>query len=195
MATAVYSASKRRNVTPVTSILHLRMEDVDCTDAAFDKPPEDGQIVQAPGKTALNVHGNTFNSTTSANVTHGNNNGLAMVWHSAVQSDRQALSNTRVPVIRGPARIRTKLFSMVDGALAVDHATNLWAVGMRVGVKKATDAVEGSANRIVPCPLVKTDFGWCIGYVTAIVNNSAVAGTGEIEIQLYDKPIHAVVQA
>lgn len=193
MATAVLSATRRRNVSPTSSITHCRIEDVDCSAAAFDAPPEDGQFVQAPGRVAFNSHGDTFNAADALNpnaATLANSAGLAMVFQSAQHSDRQALGQTRVPVIRGALRCKTKLFSVADDAVALSHANNLYLAGCLLTVAKATDAVQGSANRIVLAPLPAANGGWVVGNLVGIVTDSVVSGTGELEIQLYDKPIY-----
>ena len=205
MAVVAMSASKRINVTPTTSVLDLRIDDVDCSGASFIKPPEDGQFVLAAGKTATAgfvTNAATTNqrycSETIAEVV-SDGAGLAMVWSSAQHGDRLALGHTRVPVIRGGGRWKTKLFNVADDAVALGHANNGYAVGNPVTVKAIAASLQGTAERLVIGRVTekagatsntagKDVSVWVVGHVTRIVTDSVVAGKGEIEIQLYEQP-------
>ena len=114
---AVLEATKRQNVSPTTSTLHMVVEDLDCSGLPF--APEDGEFVLlGPGKTAA---GPDATNSTGTPVTVGGTPQSyyflmgqefpKMVWSSALRSDRAALGETRVPVImHGGGRFKTKLF-------------------------------------------------------------------------------------
>ena len=184
MAAGILSAPRRRNCTPTTSTLKMLIEDVDCSGLAA--APEDGEFVQAPGKTAA-FSDDTFESDTTADVTIGTNAGLAMVWGSARRSDRAALGDSRVPVLRNGGRFKTKLFYLADEDAVPSANANGYGEGALLTVIKAPAALEGSQDRLVIAPLSKEN-GWVIGHCVSIVTDSKTAGQGEIEVVLYDQP-------
>ncbi len=178
----VMEASKRRNVSPTTSTLKMLVEDMDCI--GFDASPEDGQfIVALPGAesatcTAYAGDVDGLSETGSA---------LRMVWGSARRSDRQALGDEKVGVIMsGGGRFKTKCF-LTDGNAP---QTDGYTAGAQLTVAVPSGAHRGSANRLFLAPVQETGgvAAWAVGYVVRVINNSAVSGTGEIEIMLYDQP-------
>ena len=193
MAALTLSASRRRNVKPTTSVLHVFVEDVDCTDATFNSTPEDGQFVVVQGKTA--IHSSTagatdkFHDGTDTNIQDVNGPNLRMVWGSAQRSDRSALGQQRVPVFKkGAVRVKTKLFNVANDGTTL--AGNGYVAGALLSVGNALSAVEGAAaaDRLCLEPMANSDFGWAVGYVERVVTDSVVAGRGEIEVYLYDSP-------
>ena len=184
MALQPMSATKRRNVSPTTSTLNMLVEDVDCSGMAAK--PEDGQFVLAVGGTATHDTTNLANDAVESLNPLGA--GLRMVWGSALRSDRSALGDSRVPVIRkGGGRFKTKLFLNDDGVANLDE----YAEGAALSVAVPAAAIEGSTDRLVLCPAASAtslDFVWVVGYVIRVINASTVSGTGEIEFYLYDQP-------
>jgi hypothetical protein len=186
MATATLSATRRRNVKPTTSVLHVFVEDVDCSGTTFTLPPEDGELVIVQGKTAISTVG-LYQDGAVANVLDIGS-GLRMVWGSAQRSDRAAYGQQRVPVFKkGAVRVRTKLFQLATGAAP---ASDGWVPGALVcaSLGALTTTIQGTTDRIVPAILPAASSGWAIGYVERVTVNSAVSGRGEVEIYLYDTP-------
>ena len=69
------------------------------------------------------------------------------------------------------------------------HTDNDYKVGGLLTVDKSSNVIEGSANRLFLKPLEDASTAaWVVGYCVRIVNDSNVAGTGEIEVMLYDAP-------
>ncbi len=178
----VMEGSKRRNTKPTTSMLHTLVEDMDCS--GFDAIPEDGQfIVALPGAEAATATALAANSNALSEV----GSAIRMVWGSALRADRSATTDTRVPVLmKGGARIRTKCFLTDGNAPTADG----YSVGAALTVSVPSAAFRGSANRLFLCPVQESGgtAAWAVGYVVRVVNNSAVAGTGEIEVMLYSEP-------
>jgi hypothetical protein len=162
-------ASKRRNVSPTTSTLKMLVEDMDAS--GFAEMPEDGQfIVALPG--AESAACTTFGANIDALSENGS--ALRMVWASARRADRQATGDQKCPVIMGGGgRFTTKLFLTDGNAPSADGYT----AGAQLSVAPPTAAHEEG-----------TAFAWSVGYVVRVVNDSATAGTGEIEFMLYDQP-------
>ena len=178
----VMEASKRRNVSPTTSTLKMLVEDMDCS--GFDAKPEDGQfIVALPGAEAATCTA----AAASINDLSETGSALRMVWGSARRSDRQALGDEKVSVIMsGGGRFKTKCFLTDGNAPASDGYTP----GAQLTVSVPSGAHRGSANRLFLCPVQETTLAsaWAVGYVVRVITDSAVSGTGEIEIMLYDQP-------
>jgi hypothetical protein len=173
------------------STLHMLVEDVDCS--AFTAAPEDGQFIVAVSKTGNDGTSLTI-SADDANSTSTGGHGLSMVWGSALRSDRSALGDSRVPVIRkGGGRFRTRCFN-VDSA---DTDLSLWTEGAPLTVAAPTAAVQGSTDRLLLTLTAQGTTGapsttaldncWIVGYVVRVVTDSVVSGTGEIEFYLYDQ--------
>ena len=139
--TVVMEASRRRNVSPTTSTLHMLVEDADCS--SFDALPEDGQfIVALPGAESANVvaHGANVNALAELG------SAISMVWGSALRSDRSALGDRRVPVIRkGGGRFKSKCFLLESNTLP--------AAGGYTPGAQLTVAVPAAAFDYRPRPL------------------------------------------
>ena len=178
----VMEASKRRNVSPTTSTLKMLVEDMDCS--GFDASPEDGQfIVALPGAesatcTAFGAAIDNLSETGAA---------LRMVWGSARRSDRQALGDEKVSVIMsGGGRFKTKCF-LTDGDAPSDNG---YTPGAQLTVGPPAANHRGSTSRLFLAPVQETGgvSAWAVGYVVRVITDSAVSGTGEIEIMLFDQP-------
>jgi hypothetical protein len=188
---ATFSAAKRRNVSPKSSTLNVVTRDIDCS--GMNHTPEDGQWVPQDGDPAGGDPGNVlWHHGTEASVTATRNmaSSIAMVWSSAQRSDRQALGDTRVPVLmHGGIEVECKLFETNGGNILAD-----FPIGSLVTLTKATDAltnvandVPGTNNRLVCTPLPAANFGWAVGYVISAPDATA-ADDQAITIYLYDKP-------
>ena len=189
MAALEMSASSRRNVKPTSSTLKMTIEDIDCS--AMDVAPEDGQFICVVGTAAANAKGGsdlTVSDNDEANVTAVD---PCMVWGSALRSDRSALGESRVPVIRfGGGRFRTKFFHVTDDGRGLTESQNGYTAGARLAIFKTAGAVEGSADRLTlkPMSLAANGTAMCVGQVVRVITDSVVPGTGEIEIQLWANP-------
>lgn len=187
MAAKTISATRRRNVTPTSSILRIVTRDVDCS--AFPYPPEDGQFVCAAGDVATNPHAATFFGA-GYTATDAQASSLKMVWASALQTDRQALGNTRVPVLwLGGIEVECKL---LNGDDATTFGTTCPA-GTLLSVKAAATSVQGTTQRLVLTPMADGDAGWAVGYVTKSHTGDSAAGdtmadNKGITVMLYDQP-------
>ena len=184
---ATFSAAKRRNVSPTSSTLNVVTRDIDCS--GMNHSPEDGQWVPQdgdPAGTATWHHG----TETSVSATAANASSISMVWASAQRSDRQALGDTRVPVLmHGGVEVEIKLYECQAGTLS-----SLFPVGSLVTLTKATEALSGVAgdvagtnNRLVITPMPAANFGWAVGYVISAPAEAA-ADDAAIKVYLYDKP-------
>ena len=190
MAAGTFSAVRRRNVFPVTTILNVRTRDVDCSGLAAS--PEDGQFVTAFG-TADTGAGVVYHGANAAamaasvvaGLTEEDWTSLAMVWGSAMRSDRQALSDTRVATFaHNGVEVECRLFNADD---AVALATT-YPDGLQVSVGKADVAVQGSDERLVLEPFAAGDVGIAVGYVTGRSNDGLPVAGDHIQVYLYDKP-------
>lgn len=185
MALKPLQATKRRSVSPTTSTLHMLVEDVDCS--ALAAAPEDGQFVVAISKTAgANPADNVLSNADPAQTTELGH-GLCMVWGSAQRSDRSALGDQRVPVIRkGGGRFKTKFFLSEEG----EAPSTKFVEGAPLTVLTATEAVQGSDARLMLAPAISAAGSscWIVGYCVRVINDSQVSGTAEIEFYLYDQP-------
>jgi hypothetical protein len=164
----------------------MLVEDVDCS--GLEAAPEDGQFVQAVSTTAI-YSADTFEAANTAAVDIGQNAGLCMVWASARRSDRQATGDQKVPVIRNGGRFKTKAFILKNDAKVPSDADNDYASGALLTVAVSTNSVEGSDKRLFLKPLEDASTAaWVVGHCIRVTNDSNVAGTGEIEVMLYDAP-------
>ena len=200
MASGTFSAVRRRNVFPVTTILNVRTRDVDCS--ALADSPEDGQFVTAFGgsNTAAGVVYHAVDAAAMAasvvaGLVEADYTSLAMVWGSAMRSDRQALGDTRVATFaHNGVEVECKLFNADD---AVALATT-YPDGMNVSVAGNTVALQGAAigARLVLCPMTPlydganpmTQVGVAVGYVTGRSNDGLPVDGDFIRVYLYDKP-------
>lgn len=189
---SVISATRRRNVSPTSSILRIVTRDVDCSGAGFTYAPEDGQFVCTAGEAATNPYGTAFFGANAGAVdaTDAQASSLKMVWSSALQTDRQALGNTKVPVLwLGGVEVECKLLNY-DSANAT--LATAFPAGTLVSVKAASAAVQGTANRLVITPMAAGDIGWAVGYVTKShtsldSGSDAPANDKGVTIMLYDQ--------
>lgn len=187
MATAAFSATRRRNVSPTSSTLKVQTRDVDCSTLAT--PPEDGQFITADGTvtTGVFMHAANIAGLNGANANHLlQGPQLVMVWGSAQRSDRQALGDTRVATLaHGGIEVQCSLYNATDAAL-LNGAGN-YPVGTLVTVANAASAVEGTANRLVLEPYTAAGVAWVVGQVVAA---PAQAGAADrpITVYLFDKP-------
>ena len=182
---ATFSAAKRRNVSPVSSTLNVTTRDIDCS--AMGHRPEDGEWVPQDGDPASGV--DWFAATHDlVGATSRNASSIAMVWSSAQRSDRQALNDTRVPVLaHGGIEVELKLYECTGNVLAA------FPVGSLVTLIAATEALTNVANdapannRLVCTPLPTDQVGWAVGYVISAPDVTA-ADDQAITIFVYDKP-------
>ncbi len=182
-----FSATRRRNVKPVSSIIRANLtRDVDCS--AMADLPEDGQFVVVAGETASAASAKVFahDAIADLDATASEGAGLRMVWGSALRSDRSSSGDKRVPVIwMGPLEIETNLYNAVDGA-ALNSVDN-YPEGKLVSVKLAETAIEGSAARLLLEPVDDTNFAWCVGMVTRSSSDLPASGK-KIRVMLFDQP-------
>ena len=202
---STFSAVNRINALPTSDTLRLRKDDVDCSGSDFASIPEDGQFVIAPAVTAKNgcsggaiaatvlradettasgVFANQAHTGLLAGATFGG--GLAMIYSGgAARSDLSGLGYTRVPVVRGAARFKCKLFNLPSSGLpSADYHP-----GQYVTVDVCSTAVQGDANRLVLTPCSPTAASWAVGRVSSVSVDSPVSGTGELEIELFERPV------
>ena len=190
MAIQAFSSARRRNVTPTSSVLATgTVEDVDCSGTAFaGGTPEDGEFVVANGLTATtNALVYTAGSGVIADVSGRDvGSGLRMVWASAQRSDRSALGQQRVPVFKKAVRVKTKLFGTAAGAAP---SVSGYVPGVLLSVGKLTTDLQGSQARLVLTPFANNGCGWAVGKLERVISDSAVSGTAEIEVSLFESPI------
>lgn len=189
MAVSVMEGAKRRNISPTTSTLHMLFEDIDCS--ALAAPPEDGEFIIAKPSGATTVEAGHVGSNANEHaLNHLNPPLFRMVWGSAIRSDRSALGDSRVPVLaKGGGRFKTKFFLTEDSDTP---SASGYQEGVQLTVLLAT---HRGANRalLAPCAaamsgLTASHAVWVVGQVVRVVNDSAVSGTGEIEVLLYSEP-------
>jgi len=185
MAAGAFSATRRRNVSPISSTLSVQTRDVDCSGLAA--APEDGEFVTQDGDSPTGV---AFHGANNAAITAADTQGssLAMVWGSAQRSDRQALGDTRVAVLaHGGIDIDCMLYIAPDNTQALNNAAN-YPLGTLVSVAENTAmAVEGNASRLLLTPIADGTSGWAVGYVTR-TSAQLPAADRAIGVYLYDKP-------
>ena len=164
-----FSASRKRNVKPVSSVLNVTTRDVDCS--ALATAPADGSFVTLSG---------TRGDTALDKVSY------SLVWGSALRSDRQALGDRRVSVLaHGGIEVECALYTAGDDAVNLNAAGN-FPVGT---------LVQASANGdgdLALAPLAAE--GWAVGFVTA-APAALPANDRAITVYLYDKPMHVSVEA
>ena len=183
MAIITVSAVRRRNVSPTSSTLKVQTRDVDCSRMA--NAPEDGEFVPQDGLPATAVFfGDAHGDVTALNE---NASSLAMVWGSALRSDRQALGDTRVATLaHGGIEVSCSLYEAPVHNDALSDPSN-FPIGRMVSVKNCTDAIEGATGRLVLHPITEDQVGWVVGYVTASDARDPAADR-PISVYLYDKP-------
>ena len=183
MAIITVSAVRRRNVSPTSSTLNVQTRDVDCSGMAA--APEDGEFVPQDGLPADVVWSDA--DATNVTATNANASSLAMVWGSALRSDRQALGDTRVATLaHGGIEVSCALYEAPVHDAPLSAATN-FPVGKLVTVMNCTDSIEGATGRLVLTPFTEGHSGWTVGYVTASDSRDP-ANDRPISVYLYDKP-------
>ena len=167
---AINSATRRRNVKPVTSIIRADLtRDVDCSGMAV--PPEDGQFILVAGD--VGSHSTKLFNSTTGGITAVSNEAaqLKMVWSSAMRSDRQAIGETRVPCLPwlGDMEIETSLFLFTSG---VGTLATQYPIGEFVSVEaldvagNAVPVLQGSDARLLISPMANAATGFAFGVVT-----------------------------
>ena len=168
-----FSASRKRNVKPVSSVLNVTTRDVDCS--ALATAPADGSFVTLSG---------------TRGVADTDAVSYSMVWGSALRSDRQALGDRRVAVLaHGGIEVECALYVSTpdnQGAeQALSHSAN-YPVGRLV------KAAANGDGELVIHPL--TEEGWAVGFVTG-TSDKVAADDRPITVYLYDKPMHVSAEA
>lgn len=184
MAIITASAVRRRNASPTSTTLSVQTRDVDCSGMATT--PEDGEFVPQDGEPATaDFFGDAH---ADVDATNRNASSLAMVWGSALRSDRQALNHTRVATLAHGTGIEVEcaLYEAPNHATALDDAAN-YPVGRLVSVKNCTDSIQGATGRLVLHPVTELQVGWVVGYVTKS-DDRVPADDRPISVFLYDKP-------
>ena len=169
-----FSASRKRNVKPVSSVLNVTTRDVDCS--ALATAPADGSFVTLSG---------TRGTADLDKVSY------SMVWGSALRSDRQALGDRRVSVLaHGGIEVECALY------IAGNDAVNLDAPGnFPVGTLVQASAIEDDDNNTLQLALAPLAAeGWAVGFVTA-APSALPANDRAITVYLYDKPMHVSAEA
>lgn len=190
MANATFSASRRRNVKPTSSTLHVQTRDIDASGLTY--APEDGEFILIGGadSTLTGDGASFFHGAADANVVAPDAEGvqLRMVWGSAARSDRAVLAGKRTTVMmHGPGMdIDTCLFNADD---ATDLATS-FPVGTLLSVGLAHNVLTNVAGDVTAKRLVLEAAGatgWVVGFVRETV--SGTPGNGDaIKIHLYGTP-------
>lgn len=182
---ATYSAARRRNVSPVSSTLHVVVRDVDCS--ALSPTPEDGEFVTQEG--TRNSAAVYFGVAGAVTCTAAEVSSLKMVWESALHTDRQALGHRRVPVLMHHGiEVECKLYNLIE--------SDVFAVGSYVTVAQADASVVSSDDRLVlqvVTPNAGAQAGWAVGYVTKIPES--FGPDKAVTVYLYDKPMWVTVPA
>jgi len=188
---ATFSAAKRRNVSPTSSILNVVTRDVDAS--GMPHAPEDGEWIPQDGLPMGDgiVGTNDFwhhGTVGSVVATAANASSIAMVWGSALRTERQALANNRVSVLaHGGIEVKCALYKALDASsLAVD-----FPVGGLVSLAPNDSVITNASGSEIADRLVLdgmgTDAGWAVGYVIACPEG-APANDKPITVYLYDKP-------
>jgi hypothetical protein len=192
-----FFATRRRNVTPTSSTIRADMtRDMDCSGAAFLQPPEDGQFISCLGDVGANPKTKVFHKDASITALDIEASGLRMVWASAMQSDRQALGDKRVPVLwKGGIEVECKLFN-ADKSVAL---LLQYPIGTPVSVGSSKTSVALKPNlgdtdaslRLVLEPVAPGNEAWVVGYVTGVTSAGKPINGDSIKVMLYDHPQRA----
>ena len=188
MATATFSASRRRNVKPTSSTLHVQTRDVDASGLTY--APEDGEMIliggSDPADPAQAYHGANFAAVNATASLEGPQ--LRMVWGSAQRSDRAVLGGKKTTVLmHGPGMdMDISLFSADDGT---DLSSSL-PIGTLLSVGAASNVLSNVAGDVTEKRLVLEKFlgtGWVVGMVRETVSGTPTNGSS-IKIHLYGTP-------
>jgi len=187
---ATFSAAKRRNVSPTSSILNVVTRDIDAS--GMGHGPEDGEWIpqdglpMGDGTVAVTDlwHSPAFDSVIA---TAANAASIAMVWGSALRTERQALGHNRVSVLaHGGIEVKCALYSCDGGALSSEFPVGS-LVSLVPNDEALTNVAGSEANDRLVLEAMGTDCGWAVGYVIA-VPEGAGADDKPITVYLYDKP-------
>tara|TARA_Y100000114_G_scaffold157273_1_gene188692 strand:- start:6193 stop:6780 length:588 start_codon:yes stop_codon:yes gene_type:complete len=188
MALDCYGASRRRNVSPKSSTLHVQTRDVDCS--ALSLAPEDGEFILMSGArpTTDAVFTGANDDAISASDAEGAQ--LRMVWGSARRSDRAALSGSRTTVfMHGPGiDLDVKLYVCDDAGDGLKDSFpvgTLLSVVQSPGGKTLPNVDDTAGTRFLLCKAGAT--GWVVGYVRESASGDA-ADDKAIKIHLYGTP-------
>lgn len=189
-----FSAVRRRNVSPKSSVLKVVTREVDCSDWTYT--PEDGEFI-APNWSARPTSTFFADSVAGVTATAVEAASMGMVWSSAMRSDRQALGHSNVPILaHGGIEVDCKLYEVPSASENLDYggggtpANANFVEGALVSVKVATTAIEGTAGRIVLTPIpayAGGAAGWAVGYV--VESNGPCGADKPVTVYLYDKPV------
>lgn len=188
MPIATFSASRRRNVKPVSSTLHVQTRDVDATGLTY--APEDGEMIliggSDPADPTAAYHGANHAALNATAKAEGPQ--LRMVWGSAQRSDRAVLGGKKTTVLmHGPGMdMDISLFSADDGA----DLSSAMPVGTLLSVGDAANVLINVANDVTGKRLVLEKFlgtGWVVGFVRETVSGTPSNGSS-IKIHLYGTP-------
>ena len=191
MANATFSASRRRNVKPASSTLHVQTRDVDASGLTY--APEDGEFILISGSDPANpaaaYHGANHAALDGTAKAEGSL--LRMVWGSAARSDRQVLAGKRTTVfLHGPGiDLDVALFVCPDESKSLDDAAN-FPVGQLLSVEDATELLTNVAGDVINKRLILSKFGgtgWVVGYVREGTSGAPSDGS-VIKIHLYGTP-------
>jgi len=191
MADGLISATRRRNVSPISSIIKPDLtRDADCSLMTYT--PEDGQFIlvnDTVGSTAAAV----YHAATAAAVTATDRQGAAlrMIWGSAEHTDRRSSGQTRVPHFNAQVDVATNLYIAPNTSAVLSHADNFPANTILSVANAATvDAaftLQGSGARLVLQRMAEGDCGWAVGYVLSSPAENPASGKC-INVRLYDAP-------
>lgn len=190
MAIGLVSATRRRNVSPISSIIRPDLtRDADCS--AMSKTPEDGEFIMVRGgvgtSDSLTFYVDDIANIDQIDATDVQAASLRMVWASAEHTDRRQSGQTRVPYFYNGIVVETNLYYVADAALAVNNVTNDYANGRFVSVRNAGVSLQGSSTRLVIAPIPEAGAGWAVGQLESVP--SAVGASGVVlGIRLYDEP-------
>lgn len=189
-ANVTFSASRRRNVKPASSTLHVQTRDVDASGLTY--APEDGEFILFGGSDPADPTV-SFSAAAGGDVTAPALEGaqLRMVWGSAARSDRQVLDGKRTTVfMHGPGiDLDVALFVLPNDAKDIDDADN-FPVGQLLTVEDATSALTNVAGDVANKRLILSRHlggGWAVGYIREATSGTASSGS-VLKIHLYGTP-------
>lgn len=190
MAAALISAVRRRNVSPVSSIVRPDLtRDADCSGIAVT--PEDGEFVVVSNGLASRpsavFYADAIGDIDDITATDVQASNLRMIWGSAEHTDRRQSGQTRVPYFYNGIVVETNMYYVANDAAILTHDDNKYANNRYVSVKNAGIALQGVSTRLVLAPIPALGTGWAVGQIESV---PAVAGASGvvITVRLYDEP-------
>ena len=188
MGTAALSAVRRRNVSPVSSIITPDLtRDADCSGLTIK--PEDGEFICVKGGVGSRTAGVFFATAGSEDditVTDVDAASVHMVWGSAEHTDRRASGHTRVPYFRKDVTVETTLFYVPDDGALLNAGAN-FVPGRLLSLIASDEPVQSEEGRLLLYPLADSKVGWVVGHVESAPAASAVNGQ-VITVRIYDTP-------